>query len=105
MTHLSPEQKKHLAKYSLLDIADVLERAAELIFVGRTLDRNNVLLDKAVLELMNEGDPRKYSSLAIALFLSAHTEYWRANFYRINDKVNAYLIAAAEARHQHLKDR
>ncbi len=103
MVCLSPEQQRVLAKYSLLDIADVLERAAELILVERTLDRNNNLLDKALLELMQEGDPRKYSSSALALFLSAYTDYWRANFRRINDKVNAYLIAAAEARQQHLK--
>lgn len=102
---LTSHQKALLEKYSLTDIAEVLEYAAQLMFDRNTVDRHNFVLDEALLTLLETERNLRCSSLAVALFLSAYSPFWRCTFHRTRDKVHAYLLAASEARYQSLLQR
>lgn len=100
MDDLTSHQKAFLAKHSLLEIAEVLEYAAQLMFEKHTVDRHNFVLDEALLTLLATERNFRCSSSAVVLFLSTYSPFWRCNFHHVCDKVHAYLLVAAEARRQ-----
>lgn len=100
MDELTSYQKAFLAEYSLLEIAEVLEYTAQLMFERHTVDRHSFVLDEALLTLLSTESNFRCSSSAVLLFLSAYSPFWRGNFHHVCDKVHAYLLVAAEARRQ-----
>lgn len=99
---LTPREEEYVSRRSLSDIADILERTAEIMWVDRHMDNGNVLMYEVVVIMYDEGHKSALDAdVATRLFIQGHSPFWRARFYRIDDKVHAYLMMAAEARQQH----
>ena len=85
----------------LEDIACVLERAAEEMFVTHTTDSKNTYLHRAMIFMHYEGDTELFQRVRetdVMAFLSTQTPFWRHNFRTVQRKVDCYLMAAAIAR-------
>jgi hypothetical protein len=94
-------QDDYLKQSDMESIADVLDRTSLMMFQRDSLDVDNLFINLAIIELMDETENYDYSDLAVKCFLTKYIGVWRSRFHRKLDKIHAYMLAAEEARAVH----